>query len=156
MSKGRPKPPRPRNNSPIQTQQKQVTVQAASFKGPLPPPSLLQEYDRIYPGAARVLIERAEKEADHRHEQENKALKANIDAQERHQQIVSAQSAAVFRSDALGQILGFIVCVACGIGAFYLGLNGHDLGAASLAAIPTAAIVQAFRVAGIRKESVKK
>ena len=153
-----------RNNAPARPQaqvhriapQGQVQVQSAMFKGPLPPPALLREYNEIVPGAAQTLIERAEKEADHRHKQEDMALKSNISAQARHQDIVEVQSKAVFKSDLIGQCLGFIVCAACTSGAFYLALNGNNVGATALAAIPTAAVLQAFRVAGIKKESQEK
>lgn len=42
--------------------------------GPLPPPSQLAEYDAIYPGAARWIIEEAGKNAEHTRTMEARAL----------------------------------------------------------------------------------
>src|SRR5436190_2248110 len=38
----------------------------AAFSGPLPPPSVLEEYNRIVPGAANRLLALTEKQAGHR------------------------------------------------------------------------------------------
>lgn len=51
------------------SQQKQVVAsitQEVSFSGPLPPPALLREYDTVYPGLAKHIIDLAEKQASHR------------------------------------------------------------------------------------------
>ena len=45
-------------------EKREVTVieRHASFSGPLPPPSILEDYDRVCPGAADRIIKMAEKE----------------------------------------------------------------------------------------------
>jgi fatty acid desaturase len=85
----------------------------------------------------------AEEESLHRRDLEMKANDANISAQQYQLRIAEQQSRAVFRSDLLGQIAGFIVCLACIGAAVYLGLNGHDWLAGMLALIPTGALIRA-------------
>ena len=52
-------------------------VQSISFKGPLPPPALLKEYDKVKPGLADTIIAMAQTEQDHRHKWEASSLKAH-------------------------------------------------------------------------------
>ena len=49
-----------------------------SFSGPLPPPDLLGQYDAILPGLADRIVKMAEKQESHRHELENRVVKAEI------------------------------------------------------------------------------
>lgn len=50
----------------------------ASFIGPLPPPAMLHEYEKLYPGAAKMIFEQFERNSEHiRMMQENKQ-KADI------------------------------------------------------------------------------
>ncbi len=86
----------------------------------------------------------AETEAANRNRREDEALQANIRAQDRQLAISESQTRLVFRSDLIGQIAGFIVCLCSIAGSVYLGLNGHELLATALAAIPTGAIIKAF------------
>ena len=64
----------------------QVTLQLSGrFSGPLPPPSLLQEYENILPGMAERLVATFEKEANHRHTVELTGLNAAINQVKRGQ-----------------------------------------------------------------------
>lgn len=54
-----------------------VTEFVAAFHGPLPPPSIMREYDDVVPGAAERIIDMAEKEQAHRHSWEQRALSAD-------------------------------------------------------------------------------
>lgn len=49
-------------------------VVSASFQGPLPPPSYLERYEQICPGAAERIIRCMEREQEHRHTWERRAL----------------------------------------------------------------------------------
>jgi uncharacterized membrane protein len=69
--------------------------------GPLPPPDMLEEYERILPGAAKRIFERADEEADHRREMDRRALETAWEDQQ-----------AERRERRLGQILGFMICLA--------------------------------------------
>jgi uncharacterized membrane protein len=129
-----------------------VTVQQQlTYQGAIPPPAMLREFDQITPGTAARLLDWAETEATHRREMERLSTVANVDIAAKQLEIAEYQSRATFRSDALGQLLGFIVCIACIAGAVWLGILGHAPIAVVLAAIPTAAIVQAFRIGMFRK-----
>ena len=61
------------------------------FTGPLPPPQLLKEYDNIVPGAAKIIIDTAEKQSTHRQELEKKVIDSDIN------------------NSKLGLIFGFII-----------------------------------------------
>jgi uncharacterized membrane protein len=47
---------------------------AEVFSGPLPPPTLLDQYNKIVPGSAKTIIEMAEGQSKHRQELEKWAL----------------------------------------------------------------------------------
>ena len=51
-----------------------AAVEAASFSGPLPPPSIYGEYERTLPGSAERILVMAEKEQNHRTEWEKTAF----------------------------------------------------------------------------------
>ncbi len=53
-------------------------AEAASFSGPLPPPSMLESYEKTIAGSADRILRMAEKEQDHRIDWENTALQGNI------------------------------------------------------------------------------
>ena len=55
-------------------QTKIAVIEARSFKGPLPPPSLFRQYDETLPGSAERIMQLSEKEQSHRHQWDNKAL----------------------------------------------------------------------------------
>ncbi len=50
----------------------------ASFSGPMPPPHILEQYDKIVPGAAERIISLAEKQSDHRRGLENRVINSDI------------------------------------------------------------------------------
>lgn len=123
----------------------QVLVQQTAYSGQVPPPEILEGFDRLVPGTAARIIAWAEEEQSHRHRLEHDAQAANIESQRRQLAIGEYQSRAVFRSDMVGQVLGFAVCAGCASGAVMLGLAGQTGAAVALAAIPTAAVLQAMR-----------
>ncbi|MBC7818737.1 MAG: DUF2335 domain-containing protein [Planctomycetaceae bacterium] len=53
-------------------------IAASSFSGPLPPPQILQEYNRIVPGSANRIIAMAEKQADHRRRLETQVISSDV------------------------------------------------------------------------------
>jgi uncharacterized membrane protein len=56
---------------------KQVAhIQQATFSGPMPPPALLEGYERIVPGAAERILAMAESDTKHQQEIEFAALRA--------------------------------------------------------------------------------
>lgn len=121
-----------------------ATQTVTHYQGAIPHPDILRGIDELVPGAAARLVKMAEDEALHRRKVEAMTVEANIAAQQQQLLISKQQSKAVFNSDLLGQIAGFIVCFACIAAAVYLGLQGHDWLAGAIAAIPTAALIKAF------------
>jgi uncharacterized membrane protein len=92
----------PKTPTAVQVQTTQTMV------GPLPPPTILEGYEKTCPGAADRIIKMAELEQSHRHVQEGRFL--------RHSSSLIA----------LGQILGFLVAlfgISCGT---YLVYKGRD------------------------------
>lgn len=86
---------------------KEVTkYQADVFVGPIPPPSVLQEYENIRPGFADRIVTQFEEQGRHRRGIEKKIVNHNI------------------LSATVGQITGFLVFLAAiGGGAFLLYLD---------------------------------
>lgn len=79
-----------------------------SYSGPIPPPEMLKQYDDIYPGLSKEIIDNSFSQTKHRHELEKTALPYEIKRMER------------------GQIFGFIIAI-IGIGAaVFLAYLGHD------------------------------
>ena len=129
-----------------QTRVAQTTQKTAFYQGAIPPPDMLEALDKLVPGTAERLIKLAEQESIHRRDQEAKALEANIRSQNYQYSIAEIQLKSVFRSDALGQILGFIVCLVCIISATYLAFHDKEVLAVAIAAIPTGALLKAFAI----------
>ena len=63
--------PSTKPSAPAQRQQAQTGPQVkAEFSGPLPPPDVLEKYERVSPGAAERIIAMVETQNSHRHELE--------------------------------------------------------------------------------------
>ena len=60
------------------SQQLVAQVTQASFAGPIPPPSLLSEYNDIVPDAANRILTMAEKQAEHRMALETFAVHSEV------------------------------------------------------------------------------
>lgn len=85
-----------------------VIQTAVNFKGPLPPPHMLAEYDRLIPQGAERLMRLLEAQTHHRHDQESR--------------IVQMQSSLSSR----GQWIGTVLCLFFGVIGWHLATNGHD------------------------------
>jgi uncharacterized membrane protein len=60
-------------------------VTAATFSGPLPPPTILEGYNQIIPNGAERIMAMTERNQSHRHDIENRVIEGNIRAQPRGQ-----------------------------------------------------------------------
>lgn len=145
LLKSMAKPPtKQRNNRKdieFSAQQKTVTTH---YSGAVPPPEVLRGINDIVPGAAERLIKLAEDESLHRRSLEQKALDANVSGQSKQLQINERQTELVFKSDFIGQALGFLVCIGCIAASVFLGINDRETLAGVIALIPTAALIRAF------------
>jgi uncharacterized membrane protein len=79
-----------------------------SFEGPLPPPQMLAEYDRLIPGGAERLMKLVENQASHRQQQEARLVKAETSLSMR------------------GQLIGTGLCLFFGLIGWHLSIHGHD------------------------------
>ena len=70
------------------------------FVGPLPPPSVLAQYEKVSPGTAERIISIAEKEQQHRHAMQGKLVDSQVEDARRER-----------NERRLGQIFGLIIGV---------------------------------------------
>ena len=102
------------------------------------PPEILAQFNEVIPGSARELLNNTLAESAHRRAHQDRALEANIALQ---QQILGRQDAETrnaFRSDVLGQCLGFIWNMCCLAAAAALAWFKPDMwkAAVAIAAMP--------------------
>lgn len=108
------------------TIERRTEILEAYYSGPLPPPSLLRDYDEIVPGSADRIITLAEKQSNHRRELEAARIHADIGMSK------------------TGMWLGFVLALVFIVGAFVLIALGHTLEGFAAAAVPIAAIVGSY------------
>ena len=102
-------------------------IQASStYIGQLPHPEILAHYDEIYPGAAKIIIDRAEKQSDHRMDLEKRAVKSNI------------------VNEKLGIISAFLIALAFGYIAYRCAIAGHDWPASIIGGTTVVGLVATF------------
>lgn len=106
-SEDKPIVPEPTSPTPVQTleprtKSKRITRFQrieSSYSGPIPPPDLLERYEKTSPNAAHRIIAMAENEAKHRHKSELILLTAGVKDQKAERQ-----------ERRIGQICGTIIC----------------------------------------------
>lgn len=81
---------------------------SSSFRGPLPPPSVLSEYNQVVDNGAERILKMAENQSGHRIELEKLAIKEEL------------------KQSSNGQKYGFILAILGIISALVLALLGHD------------------------------
>lgn len=124
----------PTNPPHTKQQPRVIAFQETFMSGPIPPAQELVKYEQITPGLADRIIKMAENEALHRHQQEDKALNADINARKwRHNEIT------------LGQVFAFLLTLfTVGAGTYaainYSWIYGTVLSSAGLVAIVIAFI----------------
>ena len=111
-------------------------VIASKFRGPLPPPDILAQYNNAHPEAAERIITSFEKQSAHRQYIEKKQADTNS--------IVSY----------LGPIFAFVICITCLIVSGIVINNGHPVAGTLLAGGGLAGVVTAF-LRGTRHKSEK-
>jgi uncharacterized membrane protein len=121
------------NQSEIQRHQSQPAqasgefrVTAQSFSGPLPHPTILAQYNGLFPGGAERIVAMAERNQAHRHEIETIVVRGNVRAQSR------------------GQWFGLIVAVIGMAGAIWLIAHGQTWGGVGLGGIDVLGLAGLF------------
>lgn len=113
--------------------QRSHTISAEFYRGPIPHPETLQQYDDITPGLANRIVQMAEAEATHRREVETTIVNANCAD-------MTAYHAEVFR----GQICGLIIAVTALVSGAYVAVQGHEWAGAALGTGGIGSIVLTF------------
>ena len=91
-------------------EERQVVLERLEiYQGDLPHPDILEGYNRLYPDAAKRIIENGIAESEHRRKMEDKYLSGNIAAHK------------------FGQVLGFIVALAIITSGTFLIFTGHAI-----------------------------
>lgn len=103
-----------------------IQVQQEHYSGPLPHPEALARYDEIVPGSAERIIRMAEKEMEHRHENETRLSKN------------------VIRTTFTSIVFAFISVIILSGLVFYSLYKGFDTVAASIAVGSIAAVAGVF------------
>ena len=112
-------PPQSTNNQPVPIGQ---IVQASQFSGPIPPPAILAQYDKVVPGAAQRIIAMAEEQSRHRRSIES--------------QVVTSEIADSRRGLRYGLVIG-LAAIGGGVGISFYGhpIAGTIFGGAFLVAL---------------------
>jgi len=120
QNKNLPQPPKK------QHQMTQAVVQSQHFSGPLPHPAILEQFNKIVPGAAERIILMAENQAKHRQELEKIVIQSDI------------------RDGRLGLHYGLVIGVVGIIGATICIMGGHTAGGSILGGSSIASLAGAF------------
>jgi uncharacterized membrane protein len=134
MPPNKPNVPQRRQNQPAQ-----ISV-TQSYEGPIPPPSVLEGYERVSPGAAKQILQWAEEEANHRRAMERGVLEFS-----------SRDQASAAKEAKLGQIFGFTIglfAIACGS---WVAIQGQPAAGAAIGGLPVAGLVAVF-IIGRRRD----
>lgn len=132
-------------NRPTSQLQHITTNHETVYQGPIPQPSDLEHYDRICPGAANRILAMAEAENLHRRSQDNAVTEANIAALQQNLNSEELRIKSIFRSDMIGQGLGWSVTIVCISGAIYLAMHGQPWVAGLLLGPPIMGVIRALR-----------
>ena len=94
---------------------KVVKAVSQQFTGPIPPPHILGDYDKVQVGFAERIIAMAENEQAHRHGIENRALSSEISIQKR------------------GQVFALFLSLLILVGSMFLIYSGKEISGSVLA-----------------------
>ena len=130
---------------PKPSERSEVVVSEATyrqqFKGPIPHPDILRDYDAIVPGAGKDIIQSFIKEGEHRRS-----------LQVRETAVCEEWARADVRLQGRGQIFGFIIAMSGVLGGLYVAVHG----AAAAGTIVSSASLVTIVVAFLRQRNYKK
>lgn len=104
-----------------------------SVSGPIPPPSMMEQYEATLPGSADRILKMAENQSEHRQWMEKKEL--SLANREVH----------------LGQVLGFAIGVIAIITGGYTALNGAPISGGFIGTAGVVGLVSVFVIGSNRK-----
>lgn len=100
--------------------------QSVSFSGPLPHPDILKKFDEVCPGAAKIIIEMANNQSEHRQNLEKNVINSDI------------------KNSRLGLIFGFIIGMSGIIAGALVITVGQVIAGAFLSFISLGSLVGTF------------
>lgn len=103
-----------------------VQISREEFQGPIPPPTLLEQYDRIHPGLANRIVVMAERQSEHRQAIEMIAVRAQS------------------RNETLGVFSALLIGVTAIIGGVVVAISGHPVTGWATVVTAIAALVGVF------------
>lgn len=104
----------------------EINLTATTFSGPLPPPQMLADYDKISPGLANRMMAQVELQSEHRREIEKTVVQGNV------------------RSSKRGTVAGVIVALGAMALAAYALQTNHPTAAVAIVSIDLASLVGVF------------
>jgi uncharacterized membrane protein len=117
-------------NAPTKPAQKRTQQQIVQqeFRGPVPPPAVLEGYENILPGAAERILSMAENDAEHQREIEKDALNYQ------------------YKENRRGQYFGIIVVALCMIAVMVALFFGYEKAASIIGGTTVVGLVTVFVV----------
>ena len=103
------------------------------FTGPIPPPSIMKQYEEILPGSADRILKMAENQSEHRQSLEKQRL--------------SFSNRAVRRGQIFGLVIGIVAIVTGG----YTALNGAPIPGGFIGTTGVVGLVAVFVIGSNRK-----
>lgn len=117
----------------------QVVIQKGEmFSGPVPPPEIMECYEKIYPGAAKMIFEEWNGQVKHRQCIEKSVIKTDN------------------LKSLLGVIFGFIIVIAVIIAGVYTALRGFPIFGGGLSFAGLALLATAFITNKKQPEKLQK
>lgn len=113
-------------------------MHAEKFSGPIPPPQMLEQYNKLVPGFAERFMVMAEKQSAHRQSLESIVVTGRA------------------RSERLGLHYALILAILFGAGSFYLIHEGHAAEGIALIIVEIVGLAGAFIVGRILQSRENK
>ena len=103
-----------------------IRAQRLQYQGPIPPPAMLDEYEKICPGSAQKIVEQFQKQSDHRIYLEKKVIDSDI------------------KKSFRGQVFGFLVAI-IGMGiSLYAIMKGYSIEGSIFGGVTLVSLVSVF------------
>lgn len=123
--------------------QRSILTLEHHYRGPLPPPEILQKYDTVLPGAAERIIAMAERQAAHRQQMEKEVVQGEIadkeaDRQEAHR----------------GQLFGLVIALVAFSCGTALVIMGHAKAGTAIATSVILGLVSVFVFGRLHRSKV--
>ncbi len=133
-------PPPPATSLPKNEEERRILMMMQSlsmtYTGPVPPPSILKEYDQLVPGSAKRMLDEAERQTHHRQDLEKR----------------------VVISDILNSKLGIVCAFVLSMFVFYISykaiMSGHSLAGTCLGTANVGTLAAIF-IYGSQKKSAE-